>query len=1000
MFRSQITRALTLATIISMMMSSVALADVITNNVVESTASDTVTIVAGGSTTVTYEVQVQGAGADGQGGCNASDGSPLTLTISAPSGVTVTPATPLSFTQCATAGQKTATFSSATAGTYAITHSFQDRGSGTYTNAANFTLKVNAAPPSDTTAPSITPDIAGTVGNNGWYTSDVTVSFEVSDPDSAVSSKTAHCDAANSVTADTTGVTFTCTAASAGGSATSSVTIKRDATAPVISGTNINNTTWRNTDLTHGFTASDAMSGIGAADQSFTLTASAESANGSTPTTVSRTVTDAAGNSATRTVSALIDKTAPEVNPASVVNSTWRNIDLSQAFTASDSLSGLAVPADASFTLTASTQSADATTPTISSKTVTDLAGNSTTRSVSALIDLVAPVVTDAGFVSGTVGANGWYTSAVVNRFVASDALSGLASGVVSPFTRSSGTAEGPAVKVSSGSVADAAGNTTSGVESVAYKIDLSDPEITFDTRTAANAGWNNSDVTVTWKCSDAGSGVLATTVSVTVSTEGVEQTATGTCTDEAGRTASDTVSGINIDKTAPTVAYTSADGTAGNNGWYTSDVTATFTATDNLSGFAGQATKTGTATTTGEGSAITVGSPAFTDLAGNTASAGTATSDPYQIDKTAPAIPQEDVVSSGWRNEPLAQLFTATDAVSGLAIGTDASFTLTASAESTKAGAEFLPTVVSYDVYDVAGNKTTRRVSAFIDLTMPELTDQGPTAQATGTNGWYTSAVTNRFAASDSLSGLASDVTSPFTQSSGTNEGSAVKVSSGSVADVAGNSNPGIDSAAFMIDLSNPTNVAFVGGPAAGSSHYFGSVPAAPTCTAQDAISGLKDCVVTGYGTSVGTHTLTATATDNAGRTATATRTYTVLAWTPTGYYSPVDMSTATTTVWNTIKGGQTVPLKFELFVGSTEVTSVDAIASFQTQLVSCSTGVAGTEDAIEIVSTGGTSLRYDSTGGQFIQNWKTPLTSNKCYTATVTFDDGSKITAYFKTK
>ena len=59
----------------------------------------------------------------------------------------------------------------------------------------------------------------------------------------------------------------------------------------------------------------------------------------------------------------------------------------------------------------------------------------------------------------------------------------------------------------------------------------------------------------------------------------------------------------------------------------------------------------------------------------------------------------------------------------------------------------------------------------------------------------------------------------------------------------------------------------------------------------------------------------MTATATDNAGRTATATRSYTVLGWTLNGFYQPVDMSTETTVVYNSVKNGSTVPLKFEVF-------------------------------------------------------------------------------------
>lgn len=171
--------------------------------------------------------------------------------------------------------------------------------------------------------------------------------------------------------------------------------------------------------------------------------------------------------------------------------------------------------------------------------------------------------------------------------------------------------------------------------------VDTGNPTITFVSRTTANVnGWNNTDVTVNWSCSDSGSGVLSATETKIVSTEGSNQSATGTCTDHAGNTATDTRTGINIDKTAPSVAYTSASPSPNTAGWNNTDVVATFTATDTLSGFAGPSTtKTGTSTTSSEGLAVTVGSPAFTDLAGNTAPADTATSDAFMIDKTNPIV-------------------------------------------------------------------------------------------------------------------------------------------------------------------------------------------------------------------------------------------------------------------------------------------------------------------------------------------------------------------------
>jgi hypothetical protein len=221
--------------------------------------------------------------------------------------------------------------------------------------------------------------------------------------------------------------------------------------------------------------------------------------------------------------------------------------------------------------------------------------------------------------------------------------------------------------------------------------------------------------------------------------------------------------------------------------------------------------------------------------------------------------------------------------------------------------------------------------------------------------------------------------------------EGENVNIASGPVSDNAGNTNNGIDAGPFKVDLTDPTNIQFVGGPAAGQSYDFGSVPAAPTCTAEDAVSRLASCIVTGRSTAVGTHTLTATATDNAGRTATATRSYTVLAWTLAGFKSPVDMG-----IINYAKGGSTVPLKFEVFSGSTELTSTNVVSAF-TQKINCA---AGAGDAIEEYSTGNTELRYDTTGGQFIFNWKTPKAPGSCYRVTMTTQDGSSIYADFQLK
>ena len=121
-----------------------------------------------------------------------------------------------------------------------------------------------------------------------------------------------------------------------------------------------------------------------------------------------------------------------------------------------------------------------------------------------------------------------------------------------------------------------------------------------------------------------------------------------------------------------------------------------------------------------------------------------------------------------------------------------------------------------------------------------------------------------------------------------------------------------------------------------------------------------------------------------------------TINSWTTQGFFSPVDMGN----VYNTVKSGQTVPLKFRVFAGAVERTDTGVLSAFTAAKVSCSNGLG--EDAIEelVASTGGTVFRYDTTGGQFIYNWKTSGKAGDCYRVTAALQDGSKIQALFKLK
>lgn len=271
------------------------------------------------------------------------------------------------------------------------------------------------------------------------------------------------------------------------------------------------------------------------------------------------------------------------------------------------------------------------------------------------------------------------------------------------------------------------------------------------------------------------------------------------------------------------------------------------------------------------------------------------------------------------------------------------------------------------------------------------------------GNNGWYTSDVTAHFTATDVMSGPATQTGTTTNEGA---EGNAVVLDSPAFTDNAGNTAAsGTAGTTVKIDKSAP-ELALVGGPTDGGSYYYGQVPAAPTCTASDDVSGLAaPCMVTvstndpqadPSAGAVGSHTWTATAVDNAGNTSRQSITYTVLAWTDSGFYNPVNMGGTL----NTVKAGSTVPLKFNVYMGSTELTDTSVVKSFTSRQLSCSTLSTGITDPIEVTTTGGTSLRYDSTGRQFVQNWKTPGAAGSCYQVTMTTQDGSALQANFKLK
>ncbi len=197
-----------------------------------------------------------------------------------------------------TTGCETVTVSEDTTGVTFTCEATSDGG----TASESVTVKRDATPPV------VTASVSGTMGNNGWYTSNVAVSFNVSEPTSPLS--TTGCDAVT-VSTDTNGATYTCEASSAGGTASKSVTVKRDATKPMINFAGNAGTYTVAQSVNIGCSATDSMSGIassdcpGASGDAYTF--------GVGTTTLNASALDKAGNSNSATTSFNVTVTSGSV---------------------------------------------------------------------------------------------------------------------------------------------------------------------------------------------------------------------------------------------------------------------------------------------------------------------------------------------------------------------------------------------------------------------------------------------------------------------------------------------------------------------------------------------------------------------------------------------------------------------------------------------------------------------------------------------------------------
>jgi hypothetical protein len=233
----------------------------------------------------------------------------------------------------------------------------------------------------DTSAPIVSYTLAGTAGANGWFRSNVTINWSVTEPEGLTS---APCQIAQLV--PTEGVTtHTCTAASHGGTVSSTATVRIDRVAPSASGgasRGPDSNGWYNHPVSFGFSGSDATSGIaGCSSPSY-------GGGDGGSVSVSGTCTDVAGNtSATAVVTFQYDATPPGVaaTPDAQPTGTWYRKPVTVSFGGSDATSGVA-----SCTAPVRYKGPDGEAAAVKG-TCTDAAGNSAETTFAFKYDATAP---------------------------------------------------------------------------------------------------------------------------------------------------------------------------------------------------------------------------------------------------------------------------------------------------------------------------------------------------------------------------------------------------------------------------------------------------------------------------------------------------------------------------------------------------------------------------------------------------------------------------------
>jgi hypothetical protein len=561
---------------------------------------------------------------------------------------------------------------------------------------------------------------------------------------------------------------------------------------------------------------SDAPIGIGTTNASMTIHVSGDGVSNISCTAMDDTISSAP---ATYTIS--IDTTPPTVTltPAGTLGTNGWYISNVTITTSGIDIS-TPVTCDADQTVSTDTDS------TTINGSCTNAAGLAGSGSLAIKRDTVGPVGVSVAADRGP-DAGGYYNQPFTATWSAtSDVTSGIASCTGRGYN-------GPDTTGSSfnGNCTDNAGNASAPV-AFNFSYDSTAPTIAYVDRTASNTyGWNNTNVTVNWSCNDAISGVTPNTVSQTITTDGKDQAAIGTCTDAAGNSSTDTQAGINIDRSAP-LTTGAPDRPADSNGWYNQLVNIVFTGVDALSEVA--SCSASIPYNGPDGTSILAGSGTCTDKAGNTS--GIVQANPFNYDGTGPSftiVPARSADHISWYNKPLS--FDITNFADNLS-GTD-----TCASIPNYSGPDGAAVSINGSCTDRAGNTTTNSININYDATAPINVVGNPARVPADKNGWYNYPVNIVFTGDGGPSGIAADGCTKTLFAGPDNETASVK---GFCTDQAGNVSALVDSSIFKYDTTRPTVVPIK--PPSSSGWYNTDVTI--TFTGTDSLSGIDTCTPASY--------------------------------------------------------------------------------------------------------------------------------------------------------